>query len=106
MLGSVFTAQLLMNGVVQGLTIAVMAMGIVLVYRSTRVINFAAGSLGVPAVAILAIMVANDNVPYWLALVGALAIGAASGGVVELTVIRRLATAPRVIVLVATIGVA
>ncbi|HET9730026.1 MAG TPA: branched-chain amino acid ABC transporter permease/ATP-binding protein [Acidimicrobiia bacterium] len=106
MLGSLFTAQLLTNGVVDGLTIAVMAMGIVLVYRSSRVINFAAGELGVPSAALLAIMVANDHVPYWLALVGALAVGAAAGAVVELTIIRRLSAAPRVIVLVATIGVA
>jgi ABC-type branched-subunit amino acid transport system ATPase component/ABC-type branched-subunit amino acid transport system permease subunit len=106
MLGAFFTAQLLVNGVVEGLTIAVMAMGIVLVYRSTRVINFAAGELGVPAAAILAIIVANDGVPYWLALIGVLLIGAAAGAVVELTVIRRLSVAPRVIVLVATIGIA
>ena len=32
-------------------------MGIVLVYRSSRVINFAVGDLGVPAAALLAVMV-------------------------------------------------
>jgi ABC-type branched-subunit amino acid transport system ATPase component/ABC-type branched-subunit amino acid transport system permease subunit len=105
MVGSLFTGQLLFNGVVEGLIVAVMAMGIVLVYRSSRVINFAAGELGVPAAAVLAIMVSRDHIPYWLALLGALVIGAASGAVVELIVIRRLALAPRVIVLVATIGV-
>ena len=102
----VFTANLLFAGAVDGLIIAVMAMGIVLVYRSSRVINFAAGELGVPAAALLAIMVTKDKIPYWLALVAALAVGTAAGAVVELVVIRRLAKAPRVIVLVATIGVA
>ena len=44
-------------------------MGIVLVYRSTRVINFAVGDIGVPAAAVLAVAVANSNWPYWPALI-------------------------------------
>ena len=69
-------------------------MGIVLVYRSSRVINFAVGDLGVPATALLAIMVGIHHWPYWLALLAALAIGALSGTVVELAVIRRLFQRP------------
>jgi ABC-type branched-subunit amino acid transport system ATPase component/ABC-type branched-subunit amino acid transport system permease subunit len=81
-------------------------MGIVLVYRSSRVINFAVGNMGVPAVALFAVMVAVSGWPYWLALVVALVIGTLIGALVEVTVIRRLFKAPRVIVLVATIGIA
>ena len=55
---------------------------------------------------LLAIMVGIHHWPYWLGLAAALAVGALSGTVVELAVIRRLFRAPRVIVLVATIGVA
>lgn len=106
MLGAIFTSNLLFIGVVQGMITALIAMGIVLVYRSSRVINFAVGDLGVPATALLAIMVGLHHWPYWIALVAALAVGALSGTVVELAVIRRLFHAPRVIVLVATIGVA
>ena len=106
MLAAIFTSNLLFIGVVQGMIVALIAMGIVLVYRSSRVINFAVGGLGVPATALLAIMVGIHHWPYWLGLVAALAIGALSGTVVELAVIRRLFRAPRVIVLVATIGVA
>jgi len=61
---------------------------------------------GVPATALLAIMVGIHHWPYWIALVAALVVGALSGTIVELSVIRRLFHAPRVIVLVATIGVA
>ena len=103
---AIFTSNLLFIGVVQGMITALIAMGIVLVYRSSRVINFAVGDLGVPATALLAIMVGIHHWPYWIGLVAALAIGALSGTVVELAVIRRLFHAPRVIVLVATIGVA
>jgi ABC-type branched-subunit amino acid transport system ATPase component/ABC-type branched-subunit amino acid transport system permease subunit len=103
---AILTSNLLIIGTVRGMIIALIAMGIVLVYRSSRVINFAVGDLGVPATALLAIMVGLHHWPYWLALPAALAIGALSGTVVELAVIRRLFHAPRVIVLVATIGVA
>jgi len=105
-LASVFTANLLFIGLVRGLIIALIAMGIVLVYRSSRVINFAVGDMGVPAAAILALSVARHHWPYWPALFMAVAVGTLTGTVVELTVIRRLFRAPRVIVLVATIGVA
>src|SRR5436309_9142579 len=107
MLGSTFfTANLLFQGLVDGLQYALIAMGIVLIYRSSRVINFAVGDLGVPAAALLALMAGKHHWPYWPALLGALLIGTLSGTLVELGVIRRLFRAPRVIVLVATIGVA
>src|SRR5690348_2636388 len=98
-----FTWNLLAIGTVRGLIIALIAMGIVLVYRSSRVINFAVGDLGVPSAALLGIMAGTHNWPYWPALVAALLIGTFAGAVVELAVIRRLFRAPRVIVLVATI---
>jgi ABC-type branched-subunit amino acid transport system ATPase component/ABC-type branched-subunit amino acid transport system permease subunit len=101
-----FTSNLMFRGVVGGFIIALVAMGIVLVYRSSRVINFAVGNLGIPATALFAIMAGKHGWPYWPSLIAALVIGTLSGTVVELTVIRRLFHAPRVIVLVATIGVA
>jgi branched-subunit amino acid ABC-type transport system permease component len=53
MIASLFTANLIFIGLVNGLSVALIAMGIVLVYRSSRVINFAVGDLGVPAAALL-----------------------------------------------------
>jgi ABC-type branched-subunit amino acid transport system ATPase component/ABC-type branched-subunit amino acid transport system permease subunit len=111
MLGSllhphIYTNNLVFLGFVNGLTAALIAMGIVLIYRSSRVINFAVSDLGVPAAAIFASVVGNNHWPYWIGLVAALLVGTASGTVVEIAVIRRLSKAPRVIVLVATIGVA
>ena len=41
-----FTRQLLFNGLVNGMVFGLVAMGIVLVYRSTRVINFAVANIG------------------------------------------------------------
>jgi ABC-type branched-subunit amino acid transport system ATPase component/ABC-type branched-subunit amino acid transport system permease subunit len=100
------TGQLLFNGLVTGMVFGLLAMGIVLVYRSTRVINFAVGNMGVPASVLLALMVINYGFPYWVALPLAILVGTLIGAIVELAVIRRLFHAPRVILLVATIGVA
>ncbi len=103
---NLWTANLLVIGLVQGLVVSLIAMGIVLVYRSSRVINFAVGDLGVPAAAVLAVMVGKSGWPYWPGLIFAVLIGTATGTVVEMAIIRRLSKAPRVIVLVATIGIA
>ncbi|MGR7000586.1 branched-chain amino acid ABC transporter permease [Yinghuangia aomiensis] len=74
-------------------------------YRSTRVVNFAVGNLGVIAAALLPLVCLNYGWPVWIALPAALAVGTLTGTLVELSVIRRLFTAPRVTVLIATIGV-
>ncbi len=100
------TLNTVFEGFIEGLSFALIAIGIVLIYRSSRIINFAVASLGVPAAAVLAVFVVGSSWPYWIALLFALLVGTASGTVVELTVIRRLFKAPRVIVLVATIGIA
>jgi ABC-type branched-subunit amino acid transport system ATPase component/ABC-type branched-subunit amino acid transport system permease subunit len=100
------TSQVLFNGAVSGLVIALVAMGLVLTYRATKVINFAVGNMGLPAAALLVLLVVNHGVGYWAALTIGLAAGAAFALGVELVVVRRLFRAPRVVLLVATIGVA
>jgi ABC-type branched-subunit amino acid transport system ATPase component/ABC-type branched-subunit amino acid transport system permease subunit len=103
---TLFTRQLVFDGLVNGMVIGLLSMGIVLVYRSTRVINFAVSNLGLLGAALIALLVLQYNVPFWIAIAIGLCVGIVYGAVVELTVIRRLFTAPRVIVLVATIGIA
>ena len=100
------TQQLVFNGVVSGLVIGLLAMGIVLVYRATKVLNFAVGNIGLIGATLLSVMVIRYHVPFWISLVIALIVGIVFAIAVELTVIRRLFAAPRVTVLVATIGIA
>src|SRR5258708_6374195 len=83
-----------------------LALGIVLIYRATRVINFAVGNMGLIGAGLLVLMVVQYNVPYWIAVLAALAVGTLYGALLQVTIIRRLFDAPRVIVLVATIGIA
>ncbi len=106
MLASVVTISGLFKGLVNGAVIALVAMGLVLVYRSSRVINFAAGAIGLPATALLGYMVAQQGLPYWPSLLICLMVATLTGTLLEAFVLRRLSKSPRVILFVATIGVA
>jgi ABC-type branched-subunit amino acid transport system ATPase component/branched-subunit amino acid ABC-type transport system permease component len=93
-------------GTITGLTYALIAVGITLVYRTSRVLNFATGEMGALPAVLIPILVINNNWPYWLALalalLGALVLSVAT----EAFVIRPLSRGPRLTMLVATIGLA
>jgi ABC-type branched-subunit amino acid transport system ATPase component/ABC-type branched-subunit amino acid transport system permease subunit len=102
----IITRQTVYGGFINGLSIGLLALGVVLIYRSSRVINFAVGAMGALSAALLALLVIQYGWNFWLAVIVAVAAGGLFAAAIELTVITRLFTAPRVIVLVATIGVA
>src|SRR3954447_20198988 len=100
-----FPLSAVLDGVAVGLLYALLAMGLVLIYRSTRVINFAQGQLGVTSSILLVHLTVDEHVPYGVALPLVLLVAAAIGAGSELT-IRRLRDRPRLLVMVATIGLA
>ncbi|MFN6119350.1 MAG: ABC transporter permease subunit [Actinomycetes bacterium] len=106
MIATWITRQLVVDGALTGLLYALLATGVVLIYRATRVINFAVGGMGLVGAGLLSLLVVEWNVPYWIAVALVLLAGTTYGLVIELGVIRRLFQAPRVIVLVATVGIA
>jgi branched-chain amino acid transport system permease protein len=94
-----------LNGATIGLLYALLGMGLILVYRANRIINFAQAQLGsVPAVTALLVMLRKD-VNYFLVIPIVLFGGIALGALVERLIIRRFKSAPRLILTVATIGV-
>ncbi|MGH9085617.1 MAG: ABC transporter permease [Acidimicrobiales bacterium] len=96
---------LYLTGASIGLLYGLLGMGLILVYRANRIINFAQAQLGsVPAVAALLLMLRKD-VNYFLVIPIVLVGGAALGALVEVVFIRRFRDAPRLIVTVATIGI-
>ena len=105
LLGITVGQQSLVLGLVTGLTYAAFAAGFVLIYRSTGVLNFAHGEVGAFGVALFVLLLAQYGLNWWLSFVLALAACAAIGMAIELIVIRRLFTSPRLVVLIATIGV-
>jgi branched-chain amino acid transport system permease protein len=92
------------SGAVLGSLVGLVALGIVLVYRSTRVLNIAQAGLGaVPATVALLLMTRGR--PYLLAVPLALLLAVVLGLLVDL-LLRRFKDGPRLIVTVATLGLA
>ncbi|MDQ4025499.1 MAG: branched-chain amino acid ABC transporter permease [Actinomycetota bacterium] len=98
-------------GLATGAIFGLVALGLVLVYKGTRVFNFAQGEFGTLAAYFLFMASHKQrfgglDLPYWVAisvaLVGALLVGL----IFERIIARPLLNAPRVTVLVATIAVA
>ena len=93
-------------GLVLGSLDALVALGLVLVYRAARIVNFAQAEIGGLAAGVVSVAVAGIGLPYLLALPIGLAAALATGALIDATVIRRFFTAPRLILTVATLGVA
>ncbi|MGH9040944.1 MAG: branched-chain amino acid ABC transporter permease [Acidimicrobiia bacterium] len=96
--------QALVIGLITGAGYGLVALGLVLIYKSSGVFNFAQGEFGTVAVYALWGALAN-GVPYPLAMVLALVAALAMGLLTERLIIRRLFDAPKVTLLVATAGV-
>jgi ABC-type branched-subunit amino acid transport system permease subunit len=93
----------LVQGVITGLGYGLLAMGLVLIYKTNRVLNFAQGQLGVVAAVFMVKCYYDFGLNYWFGLFLSLALAGAAGALSEL-LLRRLFNRPRVLVMVATIG--
>jgi branched-chain amino acid transport system permease protein len=91
-------------GVIIGLLYGLLACGLILVYRATKIINFAQAEIGGAAAVTAVLLIKQYDVPYLVALPLALVVGGACGWLVELLVVRRFSKAPRLVLSVATIG--
>ncbi len=100
------TPGILVLGLNLGLTYGLLAVGLVLVFRSRRFINFAHGEIGAFGAAILSLLVATFGVPYWIAFVLAIATSAALGAFTDAVILRRLDGAPKLMSMVATLVLA
>ncbi|CAN5780343.1 hypothetical protein BH24ACT3_BH24ACT3_06930 [soil metagenome] len=95
--------QWLRGAIVGGLT-ALVALGMALVYRANRVVNFAQGDLGsLPAVLVVLLMT-SWGWGYLVSLAAGLVTAVVLGALVELVIIRRFFRAPRLLLTVATLG--
>ncbi|HEV2370453.1 MAG TPA: ATP-binding cassette domain-containing protein, partial [Acidimicrobiales bacterium] len=97
---------IVLYGLVLGAIMSMTAMGLVLVFRASRVINFAQAEIGGLAATVAVVMVAGSGLPYFLALPVGLAVAVATGWLIDAVVVRRFFTAPRLILTVATVGLA
>ena len=92
-------------GLVLGALYGLIAMGMVLVHRASKVVNFAQASIGaVPAAAGLALYVLRDW-PFWVAILCTVVGGPLLGAAVDRVVVRPFRAAPRLVLAVVLIGV-
>jgi branched-chain amino acid transport system permease protein len=97
---------LVIQGATFGMLTALVALGMALIYRANRILNFAQGDLGLVPVSVAVSLITFSGFSYWLGFVCGLAASVLVGAVVELGIIRRFFRAPRLILTVATIGLA
>ena len=93
------------QGALLGLLYAMVAFGLILIYRANRIINFAQTEMGAAGAVLALLLIKVHHWPYLLAFLVAMGAAIVSGFTVEIAVIRRFNTAPRLVLTVATIGV-
>jgi branched-chain amino acid transport system permease protein len=98
-------AQQLAAGIREGAIYAGLALAIVIIYRSTRVVNFAQGEMAT-FTTFVAWSLMNHGLPFWMAFPVVLAIAFAGGVAIERVVIRPVENAPVLTIVIVTLGVA
>jgi branched-chain amino acid transport system permease protein len=92
-----------LNGLTQGMIYAAFALALVLIWRSTRIVNFAQGAMAA-ATSFIALALIHAGQSYWVALVVALASGFLLGAVVERVVIRPVEGGPELNAVIVALG--
>jgi branched-chain amino acid transport system permease protein len=95
--------NLTLSGISMGAIYAAVALALVLIWRATRIVNFAQGAM-LMFTAFLASVVIEAGNPYWVGLVIALASGLLLGAMVERVLVRRVESAPPLNAVIVTLG--
>lgn len=95
--------DLTLSGVSSGAIYAAVALALVLIWRATRIVNFAQGAM-LMFTTFIASAVINKTGSYVLGLVVALACGLVLGAVVERLLVRPVETAPPLNAVILTLG--
>ena len=92
-----------LNGITSGAIYASIALALVLIWRGTRIVNFAAGAMAMVS-AFIALSVIDAGAGYWLAFLAALAFGLVAGAVVERVLVRPVESKPPLTAVILTFG--
>ena len=96
-------AQLTVQGLALGAVYGILALALVLVYRATRVINFAQGELAM-ATTYIAYQLIQWGLSYWAAFFATLGIAFVLGTVLELALIRPVLHRSVIAAVIVTVG--
>ena len=99
-----FFLQLLINGVVVGSVYALVALGFVIIFKSTSVVNFAQGEFLLLGAYISLAVVGQTSMPFWVAVVVTLLFSVALGMMIERLILRPMIGEPVISVIMVTLG--
>jgi branched-chain amino acid transport system permease protein len=97
-------AESAVNGGLVGLMYSLVAMGIVLIYKSSSVPNLAQGAMTMLGAYVVLAFANNAKAPIWLAIVLAMVTMFGIGMAIERVALRRLAGRPIIMILMMTLG--
>ncbi len=92
------------DGIVNGMIYAAVALALVMIWRATRIVNYAQGAMAM-FTTYIAFVVIHHGVPYWFAFAIALATGLVLGAVVERVLVRPVESRPPLNAVILTLGV-
>lgn len=101
---TLYLVQLVIAGLALGSLYALTALGLVVIYNASTVVNFAHGAMGMASTYVAYVLIADLQIPVPLAVIGAMAAGFALGIIVQVLVLNRLQGAPNLTQIVATLG--
>jgi len=96
--------DLTLNGIANGAIYAAVALSLVLIWRATRILNFAQAGM-LMFTTFIAWTAIDHGASYWVGFALALVSGLALGALVERTVVRRVEGAPPLNAIIVTLGV-
>jgi branched-chain amino acid transport system permease protein len=99
-------AGIVVQGAILGGLSALLALGLAFVYRAHRILNFAQGDLGAAPASLAVLLIVSSGVSWIVAFAIGVVAAVALGVLVEVMVIRRFFRSPRLVLSVATIGLA
>lgn len=95
--------NLTLGGLSTGAVYAAIGLSLVLIWRATRIVNFAQGGM-LMMTTFLAYALVGDGLSYWVALVAAVVAGLVFGAVVERLIVRPVENKPPLNAVVVTFG--
>jgi branched-chain amino acid transport system permease protein len=96
--------QLLASGAALGAVYALVGLGFVVIYRATGVINFAQAGMVVLGAFLVYNATSTWGLPFWLAVLVSMGLGALLGIVLERLILRRMIGQPVYAVILVTVG--
>ncbi|MBW2634589.1 MAG: branched-chain amino acid ABC transporter permease [Deltaproteobacteria bacterium] len=98
--------QTILTGISIGCVYGLVALGFVLIFKATEVINFAQGELLMLGAFISYSLITMLNFPYWAAMLTTTVVMGLVGAILERTVLRSLVGEPVYAIVIVTIGLA